>query len=170
MLNQNWKDYLSWLEWRYFVTLTWRKRIDGFSALKFAKKWCRRWKIDRAIFFVENFKNTPSVHLHGLVYWRPDNVFNSVLGIDKKDFHSILWREWYSKHGMNRILPYRKGGAEQYLLKYITKSINPLFLQFGGKKEWISFNSFVISEENIDKRLDISSKSADNQLNICGNT
>ena len=165
-VHEAWGRWLSAMPWHAFCTLTHRPRQDGRHTTEFmfgvAKRFCKRFEVQRAVFGAETFKISKDVHLHGLLAW--DLSYSAQ---DIQNICDIAW-EWYkNKHGLCKIVPVCRRSSKKdvarcslYISKYCMKDQVEGFdaLLYGANKYWKDFQRVVLLEAMEKKVLDSGGK------------
>jgi len=151
-----WSGWLSCFPWDFFGTHTFKPkyRKDGEQdpwtaeqALRRCSSWSRKWNFPRAIFFTENFKTTPDVHVHSLIYTQNDPMQATFTGF-QGDISQLLWLSWFKKYGICKFSPLKTqkdiSKSCKYAAKYCVKSVNGYeYMLWGAHRFWRNFQYLV---------------------------
>ena len=165
-VHEAWGRWLSAMPWHAFCTLTHRPRQDGRHTTEFmfgvAKRFCKRFGVQRAVFGAETFRVSKDVHLHGLLAW--DLSYSAE---DVRNICDIAWGWYLHKHGLCKITSLcRKNSRKDitkcslYIAKYCMKDRVDGFeaLLYGANRYWKDFQHVVLLEAMDKKVLDIGGK------------
>ena len=106
-------DWLSTYHWDSFWTLTFADLYGEQAAIRAISRWGNKHTIVEPgtmswVFFLELTK-LGAIHAHGLTR-------------HEKHARSVLWKDWFERHGIARGLKYdQRLKAQYYCAKYLTK-------------------------------------------------
>jgi len=136
-LKQAWGSWLSEIGdrvggWDWWATMTFRPTTEQQAATGWTKIGTgyanRAWKAFMGELRACRGLGEPT-WVRGMEYqhWRGVPHFHALLSGVKDLRRDDAWQWWFSKYGINRILPYdRELGAGFYLCKYVTKELGDI--------------------------------------------
>lgn len=131
-LINGWSAFLSYIQWDWFVTVTFRREQRSAEGALRAANWIfKQSNAQRGVFFAEKHHLRADIyHIHGLLWWQFHDLRPEV-----ELFGHILW----GKFGFNKVVPIKKTAESidkvtKYVAKYCAKEADTWALY--GKKKW----------------------------------
>jgi len=142
-LNEYWNAWGNWIDevgsrrggWDMFATLTYSNKAEGFADARsdamggwnkigegYAVRSCDKWLTEVGeivgLHNLHYFRAMEYQKDRGVPHW---HLLIGGIGGARRD---ECWKEWFSKYGFARILPYEaERGARFYLCKYVSKEL-----------------------------------------------